>query len=119
MTNKSNDTPPQGKNIINSPDARKELKAQLSAITHYFQAMDDAREGASEAIMSIASQYGINKKMLRKMARSMYKHDYNTVQEENRHFEEMYEIVVEGRYREDPDGIALIGNAADDPNDED
>lgn len=91
----------RGKNILNDPAVRKEFKSRLSTVTHYFQAIDDAREGASECIADISAEYGIDKKLVRKMAKTMYAHNYSTLQEENRHFETLYEIVVEGKLRDD------------------
>jgi hypothetical protein len=89
--------PTKGTNILNDPDERKKLKTALATITHHFQAIDDQKEAVKETIDEISSTSGLDKKHIRKLATTMYKHNYATLQEENRHFETLYEVVVEGR----------------------
>lgn len=97
---KKQKAPKQDKgNILNDPDKRKQFKSALATVTHYYQAIDDHREGAKESIAAIAEEYGVEKKLVRKLATTMYKHNYESVQQENAHFEEIYEIVVEGAKR--------------------
>lgn len=91
----------KGKNILNNTEARREFKSRLSTVTHYFQQADDAKEGASETISDLSVEYGIDKKTIRKLASTMYKSNYGSLQEENRHFEALYEMVVEGKLRDD------------------
>ena len=92
----------KGKNVLNNPEERKRFKSALSTVTHYFQQSDDAKEGASETIADLAVEYGLDKKTVRKLASTMYKHNYGSLQEENRHFEILYETVIEGKLRDDP-----------------
>lgn len=89
---------------LRDPEIRKKFKSALAVITHYFKQIDDLKEGVSESIAADASEYGLDKKTIRKLAVTMYKANYGTLQEENRAFEALYEIVVEGKLR-DPDGI--------------
>lgn len=91
----------KGKNILNSPEERKKFKTALATVTHYFQQADDIKEGVTETIASLSSEYGLDKKTIRKMATTMYNHSYSTILEENRHFEELYETCVEGKLRDD------------------
>ena len=92
----------KGKFALNNPEERKRLKSALATVTHYFQQADDAKEGASETIADLSTEYGLDKKTIRKLASTMYKHNYGTLQEENRHFEILYETVIEGKLRDDP-----------------
>ena len=92
----------KGKNVLNNPEERKRFKSALSTVTHYFQQADDAKEGASETIADLSAEYGLDKKTVRKLASTMYKHNYGSLQEENRHFEILYETVIEGKLRDDP-----------------
>lgn len=92
----------KGKNVLNNAEERKRFKSALATVTHYFQQADDAKEGASETIADLSAEYGLDKKTIRKLASTMYKHNYGSLQEENRHFEILYETVVEGKLRDDP-----------------
>jgi DNA-binding IclR family transcriptional regulator len=97
--NKTPKTPKTAKNavLLNDPNERKKLKTALATITHHFQAIDDQKEAIKETIEEVSSTSGLEKKTIRKLATTMYKHNYASLQEENRHFESLYEVVVEGR----------------------
>jgi Asp-tRNA(Asn)/Glu-tRNA(Gln) amidotransferase C subunit len=107
----------RGANILNSPEERKKFKSALSTITHYFQQIDDAKESVKETVADIADQYGVDKKHVRKLAATMFKHNYESLQEENKHFEALYEIVIEGKLRGDGDPLAAA-LLADEPDDD-
>lgn len=92
-------------NILADPEQRKKFKSALATVTHYFQQIEDQKEGVKETIADLAAQYGVDKKTVRKIASTMYKHNYGSLQEENRHFEVLYETVVEGKLR-DPDDVS-------------
>lgn len=102
-------------NILADPEMRKKFKSALATVTHYFQQADDAKEGAKETVADLSVEYGLDKKLIRKLAVTMYKHNYGSLQEENHHFEVLYETVVEGKLR-DPDNIG--GDPLDKENDE-
>ena len=91
----------RGVNILNNPDERKKFKSALSTITHYFQQIDDAKESVKETVEDVSTQYSIDKKHVRKLATTMFKHNYETLQDENKHFESLYELLVEGKLRDD------------------
>lgn len=82
---------------LNDPAERKKFKTGLATITHHFQAIDDQKEAIKEIIEELSESSGLDKKTVRKLAVTMFKHNYASLQEENRHFEQLYEIVVEGR----------------------
>ena len=83
------------KNIAD-PVERKNFKIGLSTITGYMQIQDDQKEAIKETVDYLAKKYGLKNKTVRRMANTMFKHNYADVQEENHHFEEMYETIVEG-----------------------
>lgn len=87
----------KGKNILNNPDERKKFKSQLSAITQYFQQIDDLKEGVKDTVVELSQVYGLDKKLIRKLAVTMYKHDYANRVEEDNHFRELYEIILAGK----------------------
>lgn len=89
--------PEKSKNTLNDPDERKKFKAGLAAITHHFQLIDDQKEAIKEVIEEMSEQSGLEKKIIRKLASTMYKHNYSSLQQENEHFSLLYETVVEGR----------------------
>lgn len=103
-----------GKNLIADPETRKKFKSSLATLTHYFQQIDDHKEGLKESVAAVAAEYNLDKKIVRKMATTMYKHDYASRLEEERHFQVLYEMIVEGQLRDDDDN-----SLRDDPLDRD
>lgn len=91
----------KGANILNNPDERKKFKSACATVTHYFQLIDQQKESIKEQVAEISSQYGIDKKIVRKLITTMYKHNYSDILEENRHFEQLYELMIEGQLRDD------------------
>lgn len=90
-------------NVLADPEVRKKFKSALAIVTNYLQQIDDIKEGMTETIAELSSEYGLDKKTVKKIASTMYNHNYGSLQEENRHFETLYELIVEGQLR-DPDG---------------
>lgn len=88
--------------VVNNADEVKKFKTTLSTITHYFRQADDAREAVKETIADLSANTGIDKKTIKKLASTMYKHNYASLQEENHHFELLYETLVEGKKIADP-----------------
>lgn len=76
---------------------RQELKAMLVEITHCLSRVDNEREQIKEILKAGEEKTGIKKKQLRKLANTMYRQDYASVQAEHEHFETLYESLVEGR----------------------
>jgi hypothetical protein len=87
--------------VINNLDERKKFKTTLATVTHYLQQVDDLKEGIKETIADLSSTTGIDKKTIKKLATTMYKSNYGSLQEENRHFELLYETLIEGRKTEE------------------
>lgn len=83
--------------VVNDTDERKKFKTVLVAITKHMQSIEDAREAIKEAVADASGTTGIDKKQIKKLAATMFKHNYASLQEENRHFELLYETLVEGR----------------------
>lgn len=103
--------------FLNDPDERKKLKTALATITHHFQQIDDQKEAIKETIEEISGTSGLDKKTVRKLAVTMYKHNYASLQEENRHFESLYEVVVEGRLLTNNDPLDTKGGDSEDEGD--
>jgi len=113
-------TQPAKKSNLNDPAERKRFKTGLATVTHHFQAIDDQKEAIKEVIEELSANSGLDKKTVRKLAVTMFKHNYASLQEENRHFEQLYEIVVEGRLLPSPDPLdRKDGDGADGQESED
>lgn len=84
-------------NIPTNPADRQKLKGMLAEITNSMRRMDDEREQITDIAKAIEDAFGIKKKVARKLASTMYKHNYADVQAENEHFEFLYEALVEGK----------------------
>jgi chaperonin cofactor prefoldin len=95
----------KGKNVLNDPEERKKLKSSLSALTHEYQLIDDRKEAIKETIDDLSKMYGLDKKVIRKMSTTMYKHNYSDVLDEMNHFCELYETLIEGKLRGDNDPL--------------
>lgn len=84
---------------LNDPDARKAFKERIRAMKTYFEQIDSLRDGLRETVGDVAGEYGLDKKLVRKLATTMYKSNYDALQVENQMFEELYELVIEGKLR--------------------
>ncbi len=86
--------------LPSNPNDRQKLKMAIGEMTNCLLRIDSEREAMKEIITDASSKYDVDKKMLRKIAATMYKHNYSDVQAENEEFELLYESLVEGRKEE-------------------
>jgi hypothetical protein len=101
---KEKEQPVKGANVLNSPEERKKFKAMLAVLTTHMRDIDVHRDSIKETVESMAADYGLDKKVINKLAKTMYKSNYGSLQEENNHFAMLYEILVEGKLRMEGDG---------------
>ena len=80
-----------------SANERPELKIMLVEYTKLLQANDTNRESMKDIAGACEEKFGIKKKLISKLAKTMYKHNYADLQQENEHFSFLYESLVEGR----------------------
>lgn len=99
---------------LNDPEERKKFKSSLAAITYDFDAIDKLKETTREDVAAISQTYGIDKKIVRRLAVTMYKHNYSSIQEENEHFATMYETIIEGKIGVISDPLDSQGESNDD-----
>lgn len=92
--------------MLLDPTQRAKLKQGLVTITTYFRVADDQKEAVKETADELAKQFGLDSKTIKKLATTMYKSTYDTLLEENRAFEELYETVVEGKLLESADPVS-------------
>lgn len=98
MSNKEIDN-----SVPSNPKDRQKVKQMLAEMTHCYQRIDDEKEAAKDVAKTISEDFGIEKKLVNKLARTMYKHDYANVQAEHEHFEHLYEMLIEGKKSEEDD----------------
>lgn len=82
--------------VLNPKDAQA-LKVMIVEMTKCLQTMDNEREAMKDIAESAEEKFGVKKKHINKVARTMFKHNYADLQEENEHFEDLYESVAEGK----------------------
>ena len=83
--------------IPSNPADRKKLKEALVEMTRCLQKIDDEKLSMKDISDDAAAKFAIPKKIITKLARTMYKRNYDTLQTENEDFETLYEILVEGK----------------------
>lgn len=92
--------------IPSTKNDKQKLKEMIGEITKCMLRIDSEREAMKEIIKDASERYELSKKMVRKVASTMYKHDYADVQQENEEFELLYETIVEGRVDDATDKAA-------------
>ena len=83
--------------IPSSPNDRLKLKQMLVEMTHCLQRADDEKESMKEISADASEHFNLPKKIINKLAKTMYKHNYADLQSENEDFELLYETLVEGK----------------------
>lgn len=73
---------------------RKKLKAMIVEMTNSYARVDAEREACKEVADEAARQFEIPKKLINKLARTMYKRNYSDLQAENEDFELLYETLT-------------------------
>ena len=76
---------------------RQEFKLMLVEMTKLLQANDDNREALKDIAAAAEEKFSIKKKLVGKLAKTMYKHNYADLQQENEHFSYLYESLIEGK----------------------
>lgn len=97
MARKSGETEGGITVVMTNPEERRKFKATLVAITHYMQMADDQKESIKETVDDLSANTGIDKKLIRKLASTMYKQDYASRTEEEEHFQYIYESLVSAK----------------------
>jgi hypothetical protein len=82
-------------NIPTNQEDRKKLKAMIVEMTNTLSRVDAEREHLKEIAAVASDEFGIQKKIINKLARTMYKNNYTDLQQENQHFEFLYESLVD------------------------
>lgn len=80
-----------------SPDEVKKLKAMIVEATQCMSRIDGEKEAMKDIIAAASEKFGIKKPLLNKLARTMYKHNFANLRQENEAFEQLYESLTGGQ----------------------
>lgn len=95
-----------GVTVPSNPVDRKKLKQILVEMTNCMQRADLEKESMKELASDAERQFEIPKKLIKKLATTMYKRSYATLSQEQEDFERLYEVLVEGKMSEVEDKAA-------------
>lgn len=73
---------------------RKELKEAIVQLNDSFTRVASERDYQKDTINAINDKTGVDKKIIRRMAKVYFRANYSQEQEENRSFEEFYDGVM-------------------------
>ena len=86
--------------VPSNPNDRNKLKLAIGEITNCLLFIDKKREEIKDIITAASEEFEIDKKLIRKVANTMYKHNYADVQAEQEDFELLFEALFEGKKSE-------------------
>ena len=77
-----------------SNDEKKKLKNVIYAINDSMTRVSGERDLQKEAITEICDELGVDKKLVRKMAKAYFMANYNTIVEEEKNFQDFYDSII-------------------------
>jgi DNA-directed RNA polymerase subunit N (RpoN/RPB10) len=77
-----------------SPEDKKKLRGAINELNDSMTRVAAERDLQKETITKIFEDLGVDKKIVRRMAKAYYKANFNEEIEENKNFEEMYGVVM-------------------------
>ena len=77
-----------------SDTQKKELKEAIQQLNDSLTRVAAERDYQKESVNNISDKTGVDKKIIRRMAKVYFKANYSQEQEENRNFEEFYDGVM-------------------------
>jgi len=82
---------------ISSPADRKKIKDAIIEISDSMTRIAGERDFINEAVKSIADEFELSKKDLKKMARIYYKQNFQTEQAEMAELESLYITIIDNK----------------------
>ena len=79
-----------------SENDRKKLKGAIQELNDSMTRAAAERELQKETIINTCEELGLDKKLVRKMGKTYFKANFNTEVEEQKTFEEFYDIIING-----------------------
>lgn len=80
-----------------SAEDKKKIKGVIMELNDSMTRMAAERDLQKEAVTNINDALGVDKKLIKRMAKAYYKANYNEEVEENNTFEEFYDTIVSGK----------------------
>ena len=77
-----------------SDSQKKELKEAIQQLNDSMTRVASERDYQKESINSVSDKTGVDKKIIRRMAKVYFRANYAQEQEENRQFEDFYDGVM-------------------------
>jgi cyanate lyase len=77
-----------------SAEQKRELKKTIQDLNDSMTRVQAEKELQKEAIDAIAENLNLDKKMVRRLAKVYFKANFNEESEENKTFEEFYQLIV-------------------------
>lgn len=82
--------------MLSNPEDRKKLMNGIKEISNSFTRIEGERELIKEIIADLSEKFDLTKPVLRKIARTYHKQNYNEETAQFEEFAELYEQVVNG-----------------------
>ena len=82
--------------MLSNPEDRKKLMNGIKEISNCFTRIEGERELIKEVIADLAENFDLTKPVLRKIARTYHKQNFNEETAQFEEFTELYEQVVNG-----------------------
>lgn len=79
-----------------SENDRKKLKGAIQELNDSMTRVAAERDLQKETIVKICEDLGLDKKLVRKMGKTYFKANFNSEVEEQKTFEEFYDIIING-----------------------
>lgn len=77
-----------------SNEEKKKLKNAIYAINDSMTRVAGERELQKEAIAEVFDELGVDKKLVRKMAKAYFLSNYNSMVEEEKNFQDFYDSII-------------------------
>lgn len=90
MSEETNENNP----LVLTEESKKAMLGVITELTHHLRNIDLEKEKMKEILDDAQGDFGIKKKYFNKMARVMYSEKFETLQQENSHFETLYEVII-------------------------
>lgn len=79
-----------------SPEDRKKIKGVIQELNDSMTRMAAERDLQKEAVNNLYDAIGVDKKLIKRMAKAYFKANFNEEVEENNNFEDFYSFIVKG-----------------------
>lgn len=77
-----------------SPEDKKKIKNAIVGLNDSMTRASAERDYQKETINNISQEVGLDKKIIRRMAKTFYKSNFSEEQDDNKNFEELYTVIV-------------------------